>query len=255
MCGTEDVKQPKIRFHDVVKLACMELRRQRTRTLLTLLSIVAGTVLMTLLLSAAWSGYRQLKEEIENSDSLTLIEVWPDPEKPNSLTDNTVEAFQHLAQVEAASGVIDFPAYLEIGELEASVPVRGADPSVLRLSLEKGHMFSENSSQPGIVIGDGALQNLADPESPATDLEGAFGRLRPEVGEGADVRTTRVTVTGIVAQQEIPDPLSIFLLQQPGVLQRKTGELPKFFRIFPDHSVLSVSEQREWIIRKKLWKK
>ncbi|MBD5560613.1 MAG: ABC transporter permease, partial [Clostridia bacterium] len=151
---------------DIVKLAWASLRRSRTRTFRTVLGVVIGTACIALMLSIGWSGYSELTDRIAGSDSLTLIEVWPDPAQAPEITDAAVAAFAALDHVEAASAVLDFPARLETGRYEAVSTLRGIDPAVLRLSLAEGSIFGGSSGQTELVIGAGALRDFVDPVSP-----------------------------------------------------------------------------------------
>ena len=101
-----------MRLSDLFKLAISNLRRRKTRTLLTILGVVIGTASIVVMVSLGLGMSDMMLKSYQDEGSLTLIRVRESYEnresnsrnkKQTELTDENVEIFSSLDHVVSVS--------------------------------------------------------------------------------------------------------------------------------------------------------
>lgn len=143
-----------MRINDLIMMSVRSLWRRKLRTFLTILGVVIGASSIILMLSLGIAMDSNFKEQMQNMQSLTLIEVspnnWEDPKAPK-LDDKALEAMEKIEGVQMAIPIRNINAYLEFGKYRTSwqVEVRGLsaeEMQILGYKVGEGTLFGPNDT-------------------------------------------------------------------------------------------------------------
>ena len=135
-----------MRLSDLVKLAVSNLKRRKTRTVLTVLGVAIGTASIVVMVSLGLGMSEMMLKSYQNQGSLTMISVYEgysgDGSQSNQsmmLTEEVVESFQRIAHVTAVSPAISVSVQAKCKGATASLNIQGVTQDYLKqLKLRTG---------------------------------------------------------------------------------------------------------------------
>lgn len=135
-----------MRASDLLKLAAGNLRRRRTRTVLTVLGVVIGTASIVVMVSLGLGMNRSLVKSFQDSGSLTMITITNYGDGMGSgkksapqLTDKTIDNFSKIPHVKGTSPSLGVYVTAKSGPYEATYNIIGVSQAYLReLKLASG---------------------------------------------------------------------------------------------------------------------
>ena len=177
---------------DLLRMSLNSLRRRKTRTFLTVLGVVIGTVSIVIMLSLSTAMNENFKEQISHMGSLTIIDVSSGAggEMPNNsqqsdsqLNDKAVDSFAKIPGVASVMGLKR--AYMRIvsGKLIADAEIVGVDPSKLEAfdyKINAGRLLLV-SDKDAIVFGKMIAYNFRNPKLNSNDMNGPDVNSPPPV--------------------------------------------------------------------------
>lgn len=161
---------------DVLKFALLGLSRRRARTFLTVLGVIVGTVCIVLMFAIGLSNYQQFEQTMLADQKLTQIQISDSSyggmgggggRSSGGIKDATISSIAGIKHVKAVSPVIDLSVTLKSGRYTGHLySLKAVDPQVLDVDLEKGELFTQNSSMPQIVLDGNAVKEFYDKDNP-----------------------------------------------------------------------------------------
>jgi len=159
-----------MRLSDLFKLAISNLRRRKTRTLLTILGVVIGTASIVVMVSLGLGMSDMMLKSYQDEGSLTLIRVRESYENRDSssknkkqmeLTDENAEIFASLDHVVSVSPSLEINAMAKCNGYESNFTICGVSQYYLeQLKLREGGTIPEpNQGQLSLILGNQILYN------------------------------------------------------------------------------------------------
>ncbi len=151
-----------MRLFDLLKLSFSNLRRRKTRTLLTILGVVIGTASIVVMVGLGLGMQSSMLSSIQDAVSLTTITVnnysWMSSESGKSpeLTDEAIEKFKNLEHVVGSSPVLDVYVEARSGAYTANYSITGVSQdylSQIKGKLRVGEIPKPNQSELPLVYG------------------------------------------------------------------------------------------------------
>lgn len=156
---------------DLIKMAIGNLVRRKTRTILTMLGVVIGTLSIVVMLSLGIAMNQGLEEQISSMGDLTVIEINSMGNRTTSgveapaLDDDAVELLQQLPNVEAVMPIRTLRMRMVSGKYVANTSVIGIEPDVMKafgFEVDEGRLLEETDDQV-IVFGASVENNFYNP--------------------------------------------------------------------------------------------
>jgi putative ABC transport system permease protein len=219
---------------DLLALVLGNLRRMKTRVVMTAIGVVIGTAAVVVLISLASGLQRTATEDLGSIGDLTQITVisrsYSGPQgsaragtgdDDPTLNDRALDKLRRIPGVMAATpreGLMG-PASLRLNRLTGSAQFIGLDPSAagrLELSLSSG---TDRLGRWQVLVGARVAESFFDPQVRQTveeppDLQGQGLQLvLNRVGSDGSLaeRTVRVRVAGVLAESGAQDDNAVFL--------------------------------------------
>lgn len=176
---------------DLFKMAVSNLNRHKTRTFLTVLGIVIGTMSIIMMVALGLGMQDSFSETIEDMGSVYIIEVSKGDNVDSStrlsevttsdeLTDLDIDFFKSLDYVEAVSPVISTNVKMVSGEYAYSGTLVGLDMDlfgVMKYELAENQEVADNKV--GIIFGEDAAEGFSEVElSSATGSAGSGNKMQ-----------------------------------------------------------------------------
>lgn len=236
-----------MKINDLLMMSIRSLWRRKLRTFLTILGVVIGASSIILMLSLGIAMDHNFKQQLQEMQSLTVIEVspntWEDPKAPK-LNDKALESMKKIAGVQRVIPIRSISAYLEFGKYRTSeqVEVRGLsyeDMEALGYKVSEGKLF-ETQDTSHILLGKEVSRQFVkkgktfDWRNPPEPMPFKVGEdiLKVDLGQydyetqepvssldGQQIeipRASKVTITGIFPEEDWSNsysaivPLSLF---------------------------------------------
>lgn len=102
-----------MKFHDLLSLCLQNLKRQKSRTILTMLGVVVGVCSITVMVSLGIGLNEQSEKSLSSMGDLRVINVYsqgmdsPDSTAPNTLNDESVSSIESIPGVQAVTPKAD----------------------------------------------------------------------------------------------------------------------------------------------------
>ncbi len=160
---------------DLLRMACENLWRRRTRTFLTILGVIIGTGSIVIMLSLGIAMDRSFKEQLSYMGDLNIIEIFDyggydvssgggQPSDIN-LDDRAVANFNQIPGVEAVMPIKTGHYKMGSGRRVGYVSVIGIDPNVMDafdFKIERGRLL-ESTDKDAMVFGKYVAMNFYNP--------------------------------------------------------------------------------------------
>lgn len=173
---------------DLFKMAVGNLLRRKTRTLLTVLGIVIGTVSIVLMIALGLGMQESVNEQFASQSSVNIIEVSKgdnvntssrasESDENDNLQDIDINFFETLEGVEVVSPVITTNIKMASGKYEGSFSVTGIDASMMEAlgyELKEGRMLEETDTT-SFFFGTDAIDKFKEVASTATSNTSSAG--------------------------------------------------------------------------------
>lgn len=163
-----------MRPSDLIKLAVSNLKRRKTRTLLTVLGVAIGTASIVVMVSLGLGMSDMMVKSYQNQGSLTMISVYEsysgDSTKKNQslmLTDKTAESFRKIEHVIAVSPAISVSVEAKCKGASASLTIQGVTQEYLKqLKLREGsHIPAADQDTMELIYGNQTLYSFYKPKT------------------------------------------------------------------------------------------
>lgn len=176
---------------DLLKFCFGNLRRRKTRSVLSIIGVVIGTCAIVIMMSIGIGLSASFQEEIESFGNLHLVEVYNwgsgnSSGKTEKLDDKTLAKIEKIDGVTCVSGLANIYVNIGSGHMVNSVQITGMKPEMmemLNMNIEKGRVFNSTDKAP-LVFGRNAAaqfyetrkQQYADWSNtePTVDVLGKF---------------------------------------------------------------------------------
>ena len=147
-----------MRLSDLFRLAFSNLRRRKTRTLLTVLGVVIGTASIVVMISLGLGMSESMVREYQQYGSLTKITIYANnygnSGNQPELTDEAVNSLGKLAHVKGVSPVLSVYVNARCGAYTASFSINGLSQYGLsQLELASGSLPQPNQKTLSLVYG------------------------------------------------------------------------------------------------------
>jgi len=144
-----------MKVSDIIRMAFGNLRRTKLRNFLTVFGITIGIGAMVALLSFGTGMQRMAQKEFAKREVFTAIKVLPKNADSLPLTDELVEQFRTIADVEIVYPEIAFPTMVWLEGKNSYATVRGLPAELGKLEpysdMEIGSFFSSNNAYEAIL--------------------------------------------------------------------------------------------------------
>lgn len=161
-----------MRFLDLLIMSVNNLRRRKLRTVLTVLGVIIGTASIVVMVSLG-IGLNQINmEQIESYGSLKAIDVYANSNymdqdsknEPNYITDEVIETFKRLDNVESVSPMLSINVIMKQGAYENTyVNLTGVNHEYLQqIPLGEGEIPENGDSQLKFIFGNGVIANFVN---------------------------------------------------------------------------------------------
>lgn len=141
----------------IFRLCIMNMKRRRTRTVLTVLGVTIGVISIVSLLSLGIGVKDVMLKDYESGDTVRRITVYGEENgkrKDKMLTDRTLENLGKLSHVETAYPVYEVYAVMQMDRYTGYVQVSGIPAEQLeKFELVEGADISGKGSKPELVFG------------------------------------------------------------------------------------------------------
>ena len=241
---------------ELVRLAIINMRQRKTRTMLTILGVIIGTACIILMFSVGLSNLQQFEEMLEDSAALTQIQLYAGSgQQSNDISKSKLNAVSQIEHVEFVSPVLEISAKISSGEYEAEVILTGVEPSIIKGAFSEGDVFGIDKSTPEFVLGAMQTKQFINPKDPPDMLDYEnYLKYEPEIqfleadfmlqlggsfveqGEASAISPLRVKASGILQPSDATDykvfmditQLIKILMQEPAFVEDMGIKLDAF---------------------------
>lgn len=229
-----------MRLSDLLKLAVSNLRRRKTRTVLTVLGVVIGTASIVVMMSLGLGMSKMLLNLYASSGSLTTITVYTFADNGGGkatkvqLTDDTIKDFETLQHVTGTSPSLSVYVQAKSGPYEGSFQINGVSQQYLKeLKLSSGEIPKKGQAELSLIygnqVGPNSFHNTSNFETGIVDpLKDTIFITFPapqnysangvSSGAGGDAGTGGGGSTGGNTTTQSTKPQKKYILQTAGVI-------------------------------------
>ncbi len=169
---------------DILELCFGNLRRRKTRTILSIIGVVIGTAAIVVMLSLGIGLSESFQQQIESYGNLHLINVYNwgggGSSSASKLDDKTLAEIEKLDGATCVSPQESVYVTMGSGHMVASTQIMGMKTEMyelLGLEIEQGRMVNA-ADKDGIVFGKGVAAQFYDPKK---QMNPNWGSLEPAV--------------------------------------------------------------------------
>lgn len=155
--------QGRMRLSDILNLSIKYFNYAKVRAFLTVAGMAIGICAITLFVSLGFGVQKLAVSSLANMDELKILTVTMPAEAPQNIDPTFVSAISSNPNVEKVVPSLSSEAVANLGNVNATVNVRGVDKNNLALegiNLISGSTFSSNEAKE-IIISQIALDNLS----------------------------------------------------------------------------------------------
>lgn len=148
-----------MRLSDLLKLAYSNLKRRKTRTLLTVLGVVIGTASIVVMVGLGLGMSQSLMSTIESIADISTITVnnygdMGNGKKKLELTDESIQSFSYLPHVTGSTPVLEVGVEAKCGAYNGYLSIQGVSQSYLeRLKVGSGEIPKPNQPELTLLYG------------------------------------------------------------------------------------------------------
>lgn len=159
-----------MRFSDIIAMSAGNLWKRKVRTVLTVLGVMIGTAAIVVMLSLGIGLQSAMIGEIQSQGSMTNIQVYNYSYGSSDqllMTDKTIEEFQQMEYVTAATPQLSTWGTLEQGKYRVDVSFYGVSQEFLSQIpvAEGGRIPDSNTKKPELLIGNGVICDFYESSS------------------------------------------------------------------------------------------
>lgn len=159
-----------MRFSDIIAMSAGNLWKRKVRTVLTVLGVMIGTAAIVVMLSLGIGLQSAMIGEIQSQGSMTNIQVYNYSYGSSDqllMTDKTIEEFQQMEYVTAATPQLSTWGTLEQGKYRVDVSFYGVSQEFLSQIpvAEGGRIPDPNTKKPELLIGNGVICDFYESSS------------------------------------------------------------------------------------------
>lgn len=159
-----------MRFSDIIAMSAGNLWKRKVRTVLTVLGVMIGTAAIVVMLSLGIGLQSAMMGEIQSQGSMTNIQVYNYSYGSSDqlfMTDKTIEEFQQMEYVTAATPQLSTWGTLEQGKYRVDVSFYGVSQEFLSQIpvAEGGRIPDSNTKKPELLIGNGVICDFYESSS------------------------------------------------------------------------------------------
>ncbi|MCM1180378.1 MAG: ABC transporter permease [Clostridium sp.] len=194
----------------IFRLCIMNMKRRKTRTILTVLGVSIGVISIVSLLSLGIGVKEVMLKDYESGDTVRRIVVYGvenGKRKDKMLTDRTIENLRKISHVETVYPTYEVYTIMKMDKYIGYVPVCGIPSERLeQFALEAGSDISRAGSKPKLVFGnlmgrffynDATGSSYMEEENKKTkDMLGK--KLAVTIGFGEDGISDKLAVDGVL---------------------------------------------------------
>jgi ABC-type antimicrobial peptide transport system permease subunit len=210
-----------MKSNDLLKMASGNLARRKSRTALTVLGIVIGTISIVLMVALGIGMQDSINEQFEDMNSVYVIEVTKgdavnsstrssEQESEDRILDMDLEFFESIEGVEAVSPIVETNVTMVSGKYEASVQIIGLDTSMMEIfgyEVKSGRLPTDEDAT-GVFFGVDAIESFEEVESSSSSSSGSsnFGPgSGMQAGGGRDSMDPSMMQGGMPGGEESED--------------------------------------------------
>lgn len=150
-----------MRISDLIRMSASNLWRRKLRTILTVLGVIIGTASIVVMVSIGIGQTKSLMESIEESGSLTTVQVynWGKNTDDLMLNDSMLEQFLMLEHVESVSPRLNFNVVMKQGPYICEyLTLTGVDRKTLeKIPLGEGRIPDKDADSLELVVGNNVV--------------------------------------------------------------------------------------------------
>ena len=169
----------KMKWHDILRLAVLNLWRRWARAVLTVTGVVIGTACIVLMVSIGLTNLKQFNAQFLDNASLTTITVnnynfGDGSANTLKLNDELIEAFKTLPGVKGVTPQLSMQCYMTAGKYENQwMTLYAVDTAVLSdiFQLADGQLIDPQSDTPQILAGRWSLVEFREPNASWDTME------------------------------------------------------------------------------------
>ncbi len=203
---------------DLAGMATSNLKRRKSRTLLTIMGIVIGTISIVLMVALGLGMKETFSQQLDQVGSINIIEVSKSEDSTastrlaeqtdNKLKDIDIEYFKGLEGVEAVSPVLQTNIKLVSGKYEMSASLIGLEPDKMNafsFDIDTGRLLTDDDENVLLLGGKlpssftEAVESNTRGSAPKNNARGfGFGGMKPTEEEetlNVDVFNDRISMT------------------------------------------------------------
>ena len=146
----------------ILKMSFSNMKKRRTRTFLTILGVVIGTVSIVSMISVGMGYSRSVMAEIVKQGNPTEIRVYDNAgtnrveRKDRKITEKTIGKIEELEGIKNVYPVISVEGSLKLGKYETYTTIMGVPQEYLETKILKDGTYPEyGKSKPDLVTGQG----------------------------------------------------------------------------------------------------
>lgn len=149
-----------MRLSDLLKLSFSNLKRRKTRTVLTVLGVVIGTASIVVMVSLGLGMSQAMLKSFQDSSSLTMITVVNyggnsgSGKKKLELTDESIKSFEMLPHVIGSSPSLSVYVEARSGAYNGNLNIMGVSQDYLKqLKLKSGDLPKPKQGELSLIYG------------------------------------------------------------------------------------------------------
>lgn len=218
-----------MRFSDTVSIVVRNLRRSKTRTILTSLGVLIGVAAIITLVSVGIAMQTSVTSQFESVGDLSILNVYPNnirlgpfvprrTEEVKILDEDAINSIKKIEGIEALSPVYVLPdVLLKVGRLESSASLTGIEPKKVEKiagELEKGRYITK-SDKYAVVVGSKFQETFYNPKTGTSETVNILGKMlkiniKRFIEGKVEKKTYIFRVVGILKEKGTQDDYSIY---------------------------------------------
>ena len=158
---------------DIIEMGACNLWRRKTRTLLTVLGVIIGTVAIVIMISLSIGIDDSMKKQLQTMGNFKNIQVSAGYGSKITLNDELYEKLTKIDGIEMATPVLSKYVTFSSGRYQTSAQLEGIKPEALPLlgiKLSKGEFFKEGDELK-IIFGGAVINGFVKPSSGGSSSE------------------------------------------------------------------------------------
>ncbi len=193
-----------IRLRDTLKLSTRMFKTRPARTWLTILGIGVGIAAVVVLVGLGYGLQGILLEKIVFGEALLSLNVMTPPSRVVVITDETLNKFSQIENVEAVEPMAGFNALITFENLTGSIMLQGVEPRYFNYAgvvAKEGELFTEKEDDQ-IVISSAVLKLFEIEPQDAIGKKVKFKVFLPQADNQEEVQeiplNKEYTIKGVV---------------------------------------------------------